>query len=232
MNMAQQVLRSVDTVVTHQALITGRVTDGLTGGPTHYPFTIELRYQTAVGQPQRSYPLTPRTEPSGLFVFPGVPTTAFPRLSPGETLELRLAVSAPRYQGQEVDITLTDADLTLADQTLDAGGFTATASVLDAPLVEQTFALLPEPVHLGGRVVSADDPEQPIPNAEVRITAPEARGPITTDVNGFFTLQNLPVAQEVTVQVSAPPDFVQRVTTLRLDYRQPVNHVAITLEPA
>lgn len=230
--MVQQNLRSVDTVVTHQALIAGRVIDGLSGGPTLYPFTVELRYQTSAGQPPRSYPLTPRIDPHGLFVFPGAPTTAFPRLSPGEILDLRLAVSAPRYQGQEVNFTLTDTDLTLTAQTLDAGALTATASVLDAPLVEQTFALLPEPVHLGGRVVSADDPEQPVPNAEVRITAPEARGPVTTDVDGFFTLQNLPVAEEVTVQVSAPPSFVQRVTTVHLDYRQPVNRIAIALEPA
>lgn len=230
--MAQQVLRSIDTVVTHQALIAGQVADGLSGGPTLYPFTVELRYQTGVGQPPRLYPLTPRLEPSGLFVFPGAPTTAFPRLSPGETLALRLSVSAPRYQAQEIDVTLTDADLTLVEQTLDAGALTATAFVLDAPLLEQTFALLPEPVHLGGRVVSADDPEQPIANAEVRVTAPEARGPVTTDVNGFFTLQTLPVAEEVTVQVSAPPDFEQRVTTVRLDYRQPINQVAIALEPA
>ena len=230
--MARQNLRSVDTVVTHQALIVGRVTDGLTGRPTLYPFTVELRYQTGVGQPLRSYPLTPRTEPSGVFVFPGAPTTAFPQLSPGETLDLRLVVSAARYQGQEVDITLSNADLALTDQTLNAGALTAIASVLDAPLVEQTFALLPEPVHLGGRIVSADDPEQPVPNAEVRITAPDARGPVTTNVDGFFTLQNLPVAEEVTVQVSAPPNFVQRVTTVHLNYRQPVNHVAIALEPA
>jgi hypothetical protein len=229
--MAQQLLRSIDTVITHQVLIAGRVTDGLTGGPTLHHFTVELLYQTEAGQPLRRYPLTPRLEPDGLFVFPGAPTTAFPRLLPGETLELRLAASAPRYQAQEIDITLIDSDLALTPRTIDAGVLTATAFVLDAPLVEQTFALLPEPVHLGGRVVSADDPEQPIANAEVRITAPEARGPVSANADGFFIVQNLPVAEEVTVQVTAPPGFKNLGTTVRLDYRQPVNRVAFALEP-
>jgi len=230
--MARNRLRSIDTVVTHQALIVGQVADGLTGRQTLYPFDVELRYQTGVGQPTQRFPLTPRFASGGLFVFPGLPTTAFPRLSPGETLELRLAVSAPRYQPQEIDITLTDVDLALIDESLNAGTLTATASVLDAPLVEQTFALLPEPIHLGGRVVNADDPQQPVPNAEVRVTAPEARGPVATGAEGFFTLQNLPVAQEITVRVSALVGFRPFETTVTLDYREPVNRVTFALEPA
>jgi hypothetical protein len=229
--MAQNQLRSIDTVVTHQALIVGQVTDGLTGARTIHPFDVELRYQTGVSEPPRRFPLTPRVDSGGLFVFPGLSMMAFPRLGPGETLDLRLTISAPRYQTQEIDFTLTDADLALTGEVLSVGALTATASVLDAPLREEVVALLPEPVHLAGRVVSADDPEQPVPNAQVRITAPEARGPVATNVDGYFTLQNLPVAQEVTVRVTAPPDFKRLVTTVRLDYRQPVNRVTFALEP-
>lgn len=229
--MAKHTLRSIDTVVTHQALITGQVTDGLTGRQITYPFNVELRYQTEVGQPPRRYPLTPRLVSGDSFVFAGPPETAFPRLTPGETLALRLVVSVPRYQTQEIDITFTEADLALTERTLNAGTLTATASVLDAPLAEPSIALLPEPVHLSGRVVNADDPEQAIPNAEVRVTAPEARGPVAANADGFFTLQDLPVAEEITVQVTAPPHFKQLVTTVRLDYRQPVNRVAFALEP-
>jgi hypothetical protein len=225
------ILRSIDNVVTQQALIVGRVSDGLTGRQTVYPIEVELRYRTGAGQPPRRLPLTPRIDPSGLFVFTGLPATAFPRVLPGETLELRLAVSAPRYQPQEIDLTLTDADLGLTDYTLSAGALTATASVLSAPVVEQIFELLPEPVGLAGRVVSADDPEHPIPGAEIRVTAPDARGPVTADADGFFTLHDLPIAEEITVRVSASPDFVNRVITVRLDYRQPVNGVTLPLEP-
>lgn len=230
--MTKHALRSIDTVVTQQALITGQVTDSLTGQHTVYPFDVELRYQTEAGRPPRRYPLTPRLVSGDSFVFAGPPETAFPRLLPGETLALRLVVSAPRYHTQEIDITLTDADLALTDRVLNVGALTATATVLDAPLAEPSIALLPEPVHLGGRVVSADDPEQAIPNAEVRVTAPEARGPVATNAEGFFTLHNAPVAQEITVQVSAPPNFAQHTTIVRLDYRQPVNRLTFALEPA
>lgn len=224
-------LRSIDTVVTQQALIVGRVSDGLTGRQTVSPIEVELRYWTGTGLPPRRFPLTPRIDPSGLFVFPGLPARAFPRLLPGETLELRLTVSALRYQSQEIDITLTDADLGLTDYTLSAGVLTATASVLNAPVVEQIFELFPEPVGLGGRVVSVEDPEQPIPGAEIRVTAPEARGPATADADGFFTLHDMPITEEVTVRVAASPDYANHVTTLRLDYRQPVNSVTLALEP-
>lgn len=184
--MAQNYLRSIDTVVTHQALIVGQVTDGLTGRQTVHPFDVELRYQTAMGQPPRRFPLTPRLDSSGLFVFAGLPTTAFPRLSPGETLDLCLAVSAPRYQTQEIDVTLTDADLALVDQVLSVGTLTTTASVLNAPLVEQTVALLPDARRASTWAGASSAPtilSSPYPT--LKSVSPhakrEARSPVTTD---------------------------------------------------
>ena len=229
--MAQNTFKAIDPVIAHQALIVGHVTDGLTGRPTLRPPTVELYYQTPVDQPTRRYPLTSRLDSSKLFVFAGKPATAFPRLSPGGTLDLRLTVSAPRYQTQNVDFTLSDVDLTLVERTLDIEGESLSVFVLNAPLLEQNVALLPEPVHLGGRVVNAEDPEEPIANAQITVTAPEVRGPVSTNAEGFFTLNDLPVAQEVTVQVSGLPSFEEVVTTVRLDYRQPVNHVTFALSP-
>lgn len=229
--MAQNTFKAIDPVIAHQALILGQVTDGLTGRPTLRPPTVELYYQTPVDEPTRLYPLTARLDSSGLFVFPGKPITAFPRLSPGGALDLRLTVSAPRYQTQNIDFTLSDVDLTLVERTLDTAGESLSVSVLSAPLLEQDVALLPEPVHLGGRVVNADDPEEPVANAQVTVTAPEVRGPVATNAQGFFTLIDLPVVQEVTVQVSGLPGFEEVVTTVRLDYRQQVNRVTLALSP-
>ena len=229
--MAQNTFKAIDPVIAHQALIVGQVTDGLMGRPTLRPPTVELYYQTPVDQPTRRYPLTARLDSSGLFVFAGKPVTAFPRLSPGGTLDLRLTVSAPRYQTQNIDFTLSDVDLTLVERTLDIKGELLSVFVLNAPLLEQNAALLPEPVHLGGRVVNAEDPEEPIANAQITVTAPQVRGPVSTNAEGFFTLNDLPVAQEVIVQVSGLPSFEEVVTTVRLDYRQPVNRVTFALSP-
>lgn len=229
--MTQHRFRAIDPAIAHQALIVGRVTDGLTNRPTLRPPAVELTYQTPPGQPARSYPLDVRLDSSGVFAFAGMPGTAFPRLSPGGTLDLRLTVSAPRYQTQNIDFTLADTDLAFVARTLDVDGESLSASVLDAPLREENVALLPEPVHLGGRVVNADDPETPVANAQITITAPEVRGPVSTNADGFFTLQDLPVAQEVTVHVSGLPGFEEIVTIVHLDYRQPVNRVTFALEP-
>ena len=70
-----------------------------------------------------------------------------------------------------------------------------------------------------------------IDDAQITVTAPEVRGPVSTNAEGFFTLNDLPVAQEVTVQVSGLPSFEEVVTAVRLDYRQPVNRVTFALSP-
>ncbi len=230
--MVRPTFAGIDSVLTRQALIVGQVTDGLTGRATHQPPTVALAYQTPPGEPARAYPLTARMGAGGLFVFAGDPATAFPRLSAGGSLALRLMVSAPGYQTQAIEFTLTDADLAFVERTLEVGDASLTVSVLDAPLVDETVALLPEPVHLGGRVVSAETPDVPVAGAQVAVTAPEARGPVSTGAEGFFTLQDVPVAQEVTVEVSGAAGFEDLVSTIHLDYRQPVNHVTFALSPS
>jgi Carboxypeptidase regulatory-like domain len=221
-------LRATDAVLTQQAFITGQVEDALTNQPTLNPATVELFYQTPDGEPARSYPLTAQVSRSGLFVFAGDPSTALPRILPGETLDLRLTASAKGYQTLSIDVSLSAASLALTEQVRQIDGRDVTLALLDAPLLKQHMALSPEPVHLSGRVVQADNPEVPIPSAQVHVTQPDSRGPVTTDQDGFFTLLNLPVALEVTVSV-AQAGFNPLVQTIVLDYRQPVNQRTFAL---
>lgn len=229
--MARNRFQAIDTVLVHQALITGQVTDGLTGRPTAFPATVELYYQVPAGQPEKRFPMTARIGAGGLFVFAADPATAFPRLAPGESLKLKLAAGAPGYQAQSIEFTLTDADLAVEERTIVVDGETLSVPVLGVPLREQNVALLPEPVHLAGQVVRADDPVTALPTAQVRITQPEARGPVASDSLGFFILTNLPVALEVTVQVAAFAGFQELETTVHLDFGQPVNQVMLALAP-
>ncbi|GAB4160089.1 MAG: hypothetical protein Fur0021_31670 [Candidatus Promineifilaceae bacterium] len=221
-------LRALDTVLFSQALITGRIIDALTGSAPLSQPALTLSYQTPPGAPVRLYPLPARLSPGGLFVFAGNPQTAFPRLSPGSTLDLRLTASAVGYETQEIEFSLTDIDLALQPVTRTIGGQQIIIHMLDAPVSIQEFLLLPLPLHLSGRVVEADSPDTPIPNARVRVIAPESRGPVFTNADGFYTLPDMPLAQEITVRARRV-DFAESTQTVHLDYRQPVNELNFAL---
>jgi hypothetical protein len=212
----------LDRIRPQQALITGQILDALTERPPLYPPTVTLLYQTPVGEPERRYPLTARLYRNERFVFAGSPATAFPRLSTSGTLDLVLRVAAPRYQTGEIQFSLSQADLTLREETLEIDGRTLQFSLLEVPLWEGSIHLQPEPLHLNGRLVEAENPERPIHHAEVRIVAPSMIGPQQTDNDGYFTFYSLPLVQEVRLQ-SQPAGFARLDTVLRLDYRQPVN---------
>lgn len=221
-------LRAIDNVVTNQALITGSVRDALTDRPLLTPATVELLYQATATRPARPYPLTARFNAGGGYVFAGNPHTSLPRLATGETLALRLAASAPGYQAQFHDFSLTASQLQRQSGTITVQGAAVPVTLLTPPLLAHDFALSPVPVHLTGRVVEADNHELPVANAQVLVTAPSALGPATTNNDGFFTLQNLPVALSVTIRVShAGFDPLER--TVPLDYRYPVNQQLFAL---
>lgn len=221
-------LRALDTVLFSQALITGRIVDALTGAAPLTQPALTLNYQTPPGAPVRPYPLPARLSPGGLFVFAGNPQTAFPRLSPGSTLDLRLTASAAGYETQEIEFSLTDIDLALQPVTRTIGGQQVIIHMLDAPVSTQEFLLLPLPLQLSGRVVEADSPDTPIANARVRVTAPEGRGPVFTNADGFYTLPDMPLAQEITVRARRV-GFAELTQIIHLDYRQPVNELNFAL---
>ncbi len=211
----------VDRYFAQQALIVGRVRDGLTEQPTLQPPTVALYYQAPAGQPLPRYPIQPRRLADGSFVLAGDPTRAFPPLTGVQTLDLRLVAEAPGYQTGSRDFSLTAVDVTPQPQPRTIAGQVVMVPLLDAPLLEHDFDLLPLPMSLSGRVVNADDPSQAVDGAEVRITAPAPRGPVFSSTNGFFNLTDLPVARQVTLRI-AKAGFVVLETPVMLDYRQPV----------
>lgn len=211
-------LRTTDTISTRQALIVGQITDVLTGRPPFTMPTISLTYQS---EPSRTYPLVGTIQPNGVFSFNGDSGRAFVPLSSGATLDLRLTTEAASYESATFDFSLSESDLAMTPEERLIAGQIVTISLYDAPMINQDLALTPEPVHLAGRVVGIDD-NAPIVGADCEVTAPESRPAVTTDGDGFFTIQNLPVALEITVRVTHP-DFETLDTTVPLDFSQPVN---------
>jgi carboxypeptidase family protein len=220
-------LKTLDTVLTQQVFLTGRVTDAFTGFPVSGA-TVDLVYRD---QPDRPYALGLRRTPDSGYAFFGEPRTAFPELTPPDVLELQLVVAAPRYTEQRLDLTLTAANLALAMVTRQIAGVQVEVPLrINLPL-QRDFALLPLPVHLAGRVVSRDDPSVPVANAVVRVQSPQPRGPVTTNAAGFFTLQDLPVAPEISFEVTAT-GFDPLVETFAPDYGVPLNQHSFALEPS
>lgn len=221
-------LKTLDKVLTQQVFLTGEVTDALLVRRPLTPPSIELVYRAA---PSRPYALSLRQTPDGQYAFFGEPVTAFPDLTPPDLLELRLVVSAEGYAEQRLDLTLTAANLALAEVTRQIAGQPVQVPLrINLPIVRD-FALLPQPVNLAGRVVNRDEPDAPVANAQVRILAPQPRGPVSSNAAGYFSLQSLPVALEVTAEVTAT-GFDRLEQTINLDYRTPLNQHSFALEPS
>jgi hypothetical protein len=219
----------VSSIISAQVLFRGRAFDALTNtAPRNRP-AVTLFYQTPPGQPQRPYPLAPRVYADGTFVFGGDPNRALPQPVAGETLDLRLTISALGYQIRSFDFSLDENDLGRTEVDRELNGRTEHVRLLDTPLWEQDVALDPIPVHLYGRVVHADDMDTPIENAQVRLTAPETRGPFATDANGAFAILDLPLALQVSVRITRA-GFATLEDIIHLDYRRPINQHQFALE--
>lgn len=219
------VLRAVDTVLSQDVVVIGRVVDAVSGRPLRSDPTLSLVHRAT---PELTVPLALRVTPDGLFAFFGDRHTALPELTGAQTLELLLVASAPGYRTTSVDVTLDAADVALTRETRRLGGRTVELEVRTGPPVRADLALRPLPVHLAGRVVRRDDPSVPIAEAEIRVTGPQAHGPTTTDVNGFYLLQDLPTEAEATVRVAAI-GFTTLVETVVLDYAVTLNRRSFAL---
>jgi hypothetical protein len=214
-----------DTVLTQQVFISGKIRDALSGLPPLSVPSLQLVYRD---EPTRPYALAARLTADGLFAFYGNPVIAFPKPVAGQTLNLRLVVKAEGYAAWSNDLTFTDTQLLLANVTRTVGGENVTVKLRTNLSIEQEVSLHPNPLTLAGRVVDAAEPNSPISSARVLVSSPTLRGPIITQADGFFTLPNLPVALNINVQVTRT-GYKNLVTTLLLDYSQPINQVQLGL---
>lgn len=211
-------------ILTHQVLISGRITDALTGGAPRTPPEVTV----VRGADDRAVAgVAVRSHPGGRYAVHGVP----PALPPAADVVLRIEVAAQGYSPAQRSVAFTAADLARVDRDITVAGETTRTFVVAAPARDQDVALTPLPVTLVGRVGRAEDPAVAIPGAQVRITAPAPRGPVVTSTDGFFTLGPAPVAAIITLSITAP-DRAPLAPELRLDHGSPVNQAAFALEPS
>lgn len=162
-------LRTVDPVLTRQALFTGRITDALTGESLLAPPRVVVRSLGEEGGSGGRLVFPSRVLPGGIYVVAGDPLSSLPTPPAGTQLSLRLTATCPGYFTADCDFVLDEHDLALHVEERTVLGLPLQLRRLEAPLVECDLALVPHPVALSLRVVESDDPGQPVDGALVSI---------------------------------------------------------------
>lgn len=209
-------------ILTRQALISGQITDALTGSAPRTPPLVMVVRDTDGGPVEGA---TVRVLPGGHYAVHGDPLS----LPPEADIVLRVEVVAEGYSPTHRAVAFTAADLTRVSRDITIGGETTETRVIAGPVRGEDVALSPLPVTLAGRVSRAEDPTVPIAGAQVAITAPAPVGPVATNADGFFTLGPAPVVETVTLSITAPGRD-PLTPEVRLDYRSSVNQRAFALE--
>lgn len=220
-------LRAVDTVLTGQALVVGRVADDLTGRAPDGPVDVSLELRVT-GQPEfRPFPVEARFLAGGYFRYAGAPLRVFPPVEDPDSLEFRLIVSAPGYEPVQTDFSLSASDVTAVEEQIAVGGHDVTVRTFPGLPSVQDVALEPDPVGLAGWIIDDADPEIPVVGASVEITAPAARGPVLSDDRGYFRIEDLPLALAVTVEITKDARTLTREVRIRTD--EPLNQRTFSL---
>jgi hypothetical protein len=219
------------TTLVAQALIFGRVTDGLTGAAPVAPPVVRL-LDRDTGQ---DFGLPGRLLPDGRFVFFGQPAIAFPRLA-AQAYRLRLSAGAPGYSPATLDFDVGPAPdqpaLTTRAVPLDGIEPMRVPLFTGGGLPQRDIALMlqPNPVWLRGFVRVSNNREVGVAGARVSIQA--AGLSATTDPHGAFTfVAPLPLVSSVNVKVEAS-GFETGMMIWELDYTRPVNTLSIGLKPS
>jgi hypothetical protein len=220
-------LKAISSVLGRHALVAGQVRDALTGGaPVRTP-TLTLTCRLPGAAEFVTFPAPVRLLDGSSYVCNGEPAQAFAALSGTDVLECRLRVAAPRYAPAQHDFAITAADRERLDLPVIVHGLPVTMGSWPRLPVTVDVALQPLPVALSGFLIEDSDPDSPVAGARVRITAPEARGPVTTDARGHFRIDELPVATTVTVSIEL--DARSLVRDVVVHPTEPINRRTFSL---
>ncbi|MDL0433539.1 hypothetical protein QPM17_20550 [Marinobacter sp. TBZ242] len=218
---------SNNPVIVAQALISGRVLDQVQNLPVSRGLTLSLWYRPAPEGDAEAGEYLPasfykKVTSDGYFCFSASGGSVFGDRSPMPDMQFRLDIKAPGYQPLSHDFELASGRLVSTESDLELAGQSREVTRITGPFDDLTLELSPTPLRLTGQILRDGDPEAPLANAEVTVSAPETRPAVTTDERGFFAIDNLPLAREITLTLSDGSD--DQSQTVRLDYRQPVNN--------
>lgn len=221
-------LGSVEVNIIQQAIITGQVINGLTSQGMNNAFSVEFSLRLPGDSEFQPLRANNKTTAGGYFVLSGNPLDILPaNLMPADTVDFRITVSAPGFNGAEEIVTINATDITASPVSIDIAGNNFELSLIDAPLVQRVISLLPEAVGINGIVVDDHDLDSPVVGASVQVIAPAVLPAVTSDSNGRYRIENLPVVESITVraELGSASSNVEHV----IDYTTPFNIQLISL---
>jgi len=223
-------LRVLDKPVLRQALVSARVADSVTGrGPAE--FAAELDYDPA-GAPEdwRPFPAHFRRSADGWFTFHLDPEREAPALTGIASLRLRVTVRVPGLAPVQQIRTVNAADLALETRSVQVAGRAVDLKRIKGAPFDFSLQIDPAPVALAGFVLRDNDPATPAPLASVTITDPASAVSATTDANGWFRLDALPLARSVGIRATDGARVVNQV--VHPDFSKPVNETVLSVSTA
>ena len=221
-------MRGVEVSIVQQAIIYGQVIDRLTGQGLRGEFSVDISLKLAGSSEFQSFDVAPRTLAGGYFVLSGNPVDILPvHVAAADSVEIRIAVSSPGYTGAEETVVVTSANITPAPVAVDIADKAYQLPLITAPLVQSLISLLPVAVGINGMVVDDNDLDSPVVGASVQVIAPDVLPAVTTDSNGRYRIENLPIVESVTVraELGLETSSVEHV----VDYTTPLNIQIISL---
>lgn len=214
-----------------QALIAGRLRDGVTGEAPRTPVDLRLIDRADPDQPEVALARTLGAD--GTFAFFGDPEQAFTRFAT-EALALRLEASADRFAptSLDLDVPATGGQPETVEVPMPPPAESPASPALftaGLPADGLELTLQPLPVRLEGRVVVSNQPATGVGGAELDLGGGVTA---TADAEGRFAFADpLPLVETVDVEVSAA-GFVSRELRHELAYDQPINRMLVLLRSA
>ncbi|WP_417538724.1 carboxypeptidase-like regulatory domain-containing protein [Marinobacter sp.] len=220
-------------VIVSQAIISGRIRNLISGQAVPQGLMVKLWYRpvpegAASPADYKLSKLYLKLTADGYFCFSASGGSVFGGRSPAPDMQFRLDINAPGFQPLSHSFELGSEQLTSMRSTLELAGAEEEVTRVAGPFEDLDVQISPLPLRLAGQVLKDGDPDTPLAHASVTVSAPEPRPTVTTDERGFFIIDNLPLAGEVTVTLSDGNNDVNQ--TLVLDYQRPVNSHRFTFQ--
>jgi hypothetical protein len=205
----------------YQVLISGTVTDELTGLPPIGELTVSVVSVGTAGAADDVIKtrLVPKMVGSGLFCFAGEAKRLFPQLA-AQGVSVVFSVGVAGYKPYVYTLAIAPGS--------------------SFPLPPLDIRLERVPVRIQGYVVEAmPTVNKPIAQARVRCTLTSSSGTISTldtlsDDSGYYRLDGVGGAMSVLIEVQAPKGTGLRGEPVKwsIEYGQPINNVDFRLLPS
>jgi hypothetical protein len=169
-----------------------------------------------------------RSLSGGYTVYLGNASALLPSgLNPADNIEFSIEVNARGYEHFQTTLMVNASQLIPVDTTVTTLQHSVEARLINTPFIQHTVDLQPNPVGLQGAVIDDNDFSVPIAGVNVRVIDPVIAPAVTSDTQGRYRIDTLPVASRVTLEV----DNLGQVTTFQhiVDFATPLNTRIISL---